>query len=88
MSEEDNIKRPQSTDDGQQFDEQYGSIYQQKQFNPGKMIQINSVYQNELINQLMSLRENNVFEIGLYSYIKIKAENIIGFLRKEYHLSE
>jgi hypothetical protein len=70
------------------FSEISDSLYRQKAYDPQKIIKINTVYLNELTNQLIDISGNNSFEIGLYTDIKYKAENIITFLRKEYQLQE
>jgi hypothetical protein len=68
------------------FTELYDSLYRVREFDPENGMAINSVYLNQLINQLMLISDNNKFEIELYGDIKQKAENIIRFLKQEYHL--
>ena len=68
------------------FEERYDSVYQEKTYDPQKIMKVNSIYINELINRLMDIKEQNNFEIWLYTDTKDKAENIIHFLKQEYHL--
>ncbi len=63
------------------------TAYFKKQFSPDRTIPLNEQYMDEYLNSLITFQNIVKQNMGLQTFIKIKAGTLLALIKKEYHLN-